>query len=567
MSFRLLRAARGSALLLVLPCAALAQERELLRDHIARYEADRGALRRRYELPLSARYGERMRAFHAELIAALDALPFEDLPPSEQLDWLLLRRHVQNAEAERVRDALVDEELRSLLPFAAEVLALEERRREFEPLNPERAAEACVRIAEVAAGVQRELDGGKHAGTAPKLGARAAERSGELRRALRQWFRFYDGYDPLFTWWVAKPYEAADQALEKHERAVRAKLVDVAGDASLIGDPIGEAALRVALDHELIPYSSAELVAIAEREFAWCDAEMEKAASELGYPGEWRKAQEAVKRLHVAPGEQPRMIRDLAREAIAFVKERDLLTIPPLAEETWRMSMMSPEAQRTNPYFLGGEVIQVSFPTASMTHAEKLQSLRSNNEHQARATVHHELIPGHHLQQFMTARHRPWRQLFDTPFWVEGWALYWEFRLWELGLAKSPADRIGFLFWRKHRCARIVFSLAFHSGKWNARQCVEYLVERVGHEPAAAEAEVRRSVAGAYGPLYQAAYMLGGLQIRSLHRELVERGGWSEKRFHDAVLRENAIPIALLRATLRGDALTRDFDPRWRFAD
>jgi hypothetical protein len=164
-----------------------------------------------------------------------------------------------------------------------------------------------------------------------------------------------------------------------------------------------------------------------------------------------------------------------------------------------------------------------SRPTRCRT-IEKLQSLRSNNEHFCRATVHHELIPGHWLQQYSQARHRTYRGPFDTPFWIEGWALYWEMRLYDLGLAQEPRGPHGMLYWRKHRCARIVFSLNFHLGKWTGPQCVEYLIDRVGHERAAAEGEVRRSVSGGYGPLYQAAYMLGGLQMRALHASW--SGGW-----------------------------------------
>jgi len=122
------------------------------------------------------------------------------------------------------------------------------------------------------------------------------------------------------------------------------------------------------------------------------------------------------------------------------------------------------------------------------------------------------------------------------------------------------------LFWRAHRCARIVFSLKFHLGEWSPEECVDFLVEQVGHERRNAEGEVRRSVQGGYGPLYQCAYMLGGLQLRALHDELVGGAGWSEKRFHDAVLRQGPIPIELLRAALREDLpLDRDFPVAWRF--
>ena len=47
-----------------------------------------------------------------------------------------------------------------------------------------------------------------------------------------------------------------------------------------------------------------------------------------------------------------------------------------------------------------------------MAHEDKLMSMRGNNVHFSRATVHHELIPGHHLQQFMTARYSTQRRPF-----------------------------------------------------------------------------------------------------------------------------------------------------------
>src|SRR5690606_31597229 len=178
---------------------------------------------------------------------------------------------------------------------------------------------------------------------------------------------------------------------------------------------------------------------------------------------------------------------------------------------------------------------------------------------------HHELIPGHHLQSFMLERYQPQRQQFWTPFWGEGWALYWEFRLWDLGFAKTPEDKLGMLFWRSHRAARIQFSLGFHLGRMTPQQAIDLLVNEVGHERENAAAEVRRSFAGDYPPLYQAAYMLGGLQFQALHQELVTSGNMSERQFHDAVLQGGPIPVELVRARLRNEAPAADWKASWRF--
>ena len=188
------------------------------------------------------------------------------------------------------------------------------------------------------------------------------------------------------------------------------------------------------------------------------------------------------------------------------------------------MSMMSPERQLINPFFTGGGRITVSFPTNTMEYEPRLQSMRGNNIPFNHATAQHEMIPGHNLTGYMGSRYATYRpSLGGTPFFSEGWALYWELVLDEKGFHDTPEERVGALFWRMHRAARIIFSMSFHLGRWSPQECIDFLVDRVGHERDNATAEVRRSFQQA-APLYQAAYLLGGIQIRSLRKELVESG-------------------------------------------
>jgi uncharacterized protein (DUF885 family) len=116
-----------------------------------------------------------------------------------------------------------------------------------------------------------------------------------------------------------------------------------------------------------------------------------------------------------------------------------------------------------------------------------------------------------------------------------------------------------------HRSARIIFTMNFHLGRWTPQQCVQSLVDNVGFEPDNATAEVRRSFDGSVGPLYQSAYLLGALQFRALHRELVDSKKMTDLEFHDAILHENSMPIELLRAYLEHQTLTRDFAATWKF--
>jgi uncharacterized protein (DUF885 family) len=117
-----------------------------------------------------------------------------------------------------------------------------------------------------------------------------------------------------------------------------------------------------------------------------------------------------------------------------------------------------------------------------------------------------------------------------------------------------------------HRCARVLFSLKFHLGEMSASECVDFLVRECGHEPANAHAEIRRSVGNRYPPLYQLAYQIGGMQVRSLFRESIARG-WTAKAFHDRFLYENEMPIAAVRALILGLPLSDAELKNWRFLD
>lgn len=546
---------------------------------VEQFSADLGALERRWgDIPYSAARQERMRDFLAGWAKELDALRVAPDDVEGSIDHVLLSSEVRYRQELLAREGRLVAEVLPLIPFADEIVALLDIRHSRREVDGQEIAGHLAGLAGAVEEADRAVRSGAAGGGAgrggagqptptPITGLRAVRLLDSYRSALRNWYGHYEGYDPLFTWWARQPFEQVDGALGRYLMTLRERIVGwpEGAEEPIVGDPIGRDGMEADLLREMIPYTPEELVAIAEREFAWCDARMLEASRELGYGDDWRAALEHVKTLHVEPGRQPELIVELAREAVDFVEERDLLTVPPLANEVWRLAMMSPERQRVNPFFLGGEVIRVSFPTDEMTHDEKLMSMRGNNIHFARATVHHELIPGHHLQGFMTDRYNSHRNLFRTPFWGEGWALYWEMRLWDLGFPSTPEDRIGMLFWRMHRAARIIFSLSFHLGEMTPDEAIAFLVERVGHEPANATAEVRRSFNGSYSPLYQAAYMLGGLQIRALQEQLVGGGAMTERDFHDTILKGGRMPIEMVRARLLGEAPGRDFRAEWRF--
>jgi uncharacterized protein (DUF885 family) len=549
---------------------AIAQSNEasLIAPLINQYQADETMLNRKHTLKRASTYFLRMEGFYADWKTKLQSISFDKLLVNERVDYLLLKRDI-NADANVLSQAHLEFKATNFtIPFAKAVVDFEQKRSIGKQQNG-------LQTAQIFEQLYNDINSTKLAVESKKLSVNSTQ-ANWAQQTINQYltvfteaYKFYEGYDPQFTKATKTSYPLVINALKEYATALDkiAKITIGKDDGSgIIGNPIGEKAFTTLLKEEMIAYTPAEIEAIALREFAWCDAEMLKASQQMGFGKDWKKALEKVKSDYPELGKQPEYVYELANEAIDFIEKNKLIVVPPLAKEGWRMRMLSPQEQLFAPFFLGGESVLIAYPTEEMSEEVKMMTLKGNNRHFSRAVVFHELIPGHNLQYFMQSRYKPYRKTFGTPFWTEGWSLYWEMLLWDNNFAKSPEDKIGMLFWRMHRCARIIFSMNYHLNKWTPKQCIDFLVDRVGFERANAEAEVRRSFTGGYGPLYQIGYMLGGLQFRALHKELVQSGKMTNIQFHDQILKENNMPVEMVRALLTNQILPENYETLWKFA-
>ncbi|WP_113662945.1 DUF885 family protein [Pedobacter nanyangensis] len=547
---------------------SLANEASSLQPYVNQFQSDENMLNRKYVLKRTDEYFLRMEKFYKDWLSQLKNIAFQKLSQNEKIDYILLKRNI-SANAKSLK--IAHQEFKSnsyLLPFAAIIIDFEQKRRIGKQQPGDQASAAFEELKTQIEATRMAVDK-KELSVNWKQANWAQQTVGQYTAAFTEAYKFYDGYDPQFTKATKNLYPGVITALKNYAADLEkiAKQNTALDDGTgIVGEPIGRLALLDGLKNEMIPYTPEELTAIAQREFAWCDAEMAKATREMGFGNDWKAALEKVKTAYPPLGKQPELVFELANEAINFVEQNKLIAIPAMAKEGWRMRMLTPEEQRFAPFFLGGESVLIAYPTEDMAEEAKMMTLRGNNRHFSRAVVFHELIPGHNLQYYMQSRYKPYRRAFGTPFWTEGWSLYWEMQLWDNNFAKTPEDKIGMLFWRMHRCARIIFSTKYHLGEWTPKQCIDFLVERVGFEKANAEAEVRRSFTGNYGPLYQIGYMIGGLQFKALQKELVQTGKMNNIAFHDRILKENCMPVELLRALLTQQVLTENFSTKWKFA-
>jgi hypothetical protein len=215
---------------------------------LSRYRADRDALERRFPTPFSSVGRERLAAFDNAWCAALDEMPFDRFTRPDRLDYLLFRNHLERRAEQRTHEAEQFAEMAPLLPFAADLIALDEARRDHILLESDQvahrldAAAKQVKAAEEAA--EKAGDGGDSATVRPTVARRATEALGRLKQMLAEWYGFRAGYDPLFTWWCERPYKRLEEGLAGYADALRKRFLGQESSDTIIGDPVGRAALE-----------------------------------------------------------------------------------------------------------------------------------------------------------------------------------------------------------------------------------------------------------------------------------------------------------------------------------
>ena len=179
-------------------------------------------------------------------------------------------------------------------------------------------------------------------------------------------------------------------------------------------------------------------------------------------------------------------------------------------------------------------------------------------------TVYHEGVPGHHLQiatqVYNRAELNDWRRLAS---WCsghgEGWALYAERLMQELGFLDNPADRLGMLDGQRMRAARVVLDLGVHlgkprldgTGKWDFDYALEFMSKNVNMSPEFINFEVHRYFGW---PGQAPSYKMGQRIWEQIRDEAKARAGadWDIKKFHKDALNLGALGLDNLRRAILG---------------
>lgn len=166
-----------------------------------------------------------------------------------------------------------------------------------------------------------------------------------------------------------------------------------------------------------------------------------------------------------------------------------------------------------------------------------------------RTLAYHEAIPGHHLQLGIQQElpHIPLiRKTLPVTAFVEGWALYAERLAHEAGLQSDPFDNLGRLQDELFRAVRLVVDTGIHHRRWSRNEAIAYMSAITGRSKGDIIAEVDRYMVL---PGQALAYTIGMVRLLEL-RDYAENqlgGRFSLHSYHEAVLRNGAIPLPVLR--------------------
>jgi uncharacterized protein (DUF885 family) len=181
-----------------------------------------------------------------------------------------------------------------------------------------------------------------------------------------------------------------------------------------------------------------------------------------------------------------------------------------------------------------------------------LYSMADMPTYQLEALAFHEGIPGHHMQIAIAQELDSipsFRKFGGYTAYSEGWGLYSELVPKEMGYYSDPYSDFGRLAMEIWRAARLVVDTGLHSKKWTREQAIQYLMDNTPNPQGDCEKAIERYIVM---PGQATAYKIGMLKIVELRERARAQLGdaFDIREFHDVVLRDGAVPLAVLEETV-----------------
>lgn len=279
-------------------------------------------------------------------------------------------------------------------------------------------------------------------------------------------------------------------------------------------------------------------------------SEMEKVMKETGFKGELK---DFISFLHTDKQFTPFKTKEEVLTAYRSIEERqkpylaNLFTVIPKTPFEVRETEAFREASASAEYNQG--TADGSRP--GIFYVPIVDPAKFNNISMEDLFLH-EAIPGHHYQISLQQENKDlpdFRRFIWYGAYGEGWALYSESLGSELGLYKDPYQYFGMLSEEMHRAIRLVVDAGIHTKGWTREQAIQFSLENEAESEADITAEIERYMAI---PGQALGYKIGQLKIMELRKKAEQQLGerFSLSKFHDEILKDGCLPIAVLESKM-----------------
>ena len=386
----------------------------------------------------------------------------------------------------------------------------------------------------------------------------AIDRAGSAKSFLDEQRTFLHDALPSESARVDGSLKAATAAYEDYRKFLRETVLPRSNGRFSAGRELFDYLLK---NDYFLEEDSDALLAMGKKVFADTNAEMLTVAQRIDPKAKgWAEVTKTIKAKHPTADALLASYQKEVARARAFLVEKDAVAFPSgddLSVIDTPVFMRSTVTAAYDPPPAFGTAMTKGFffvtpveKTWSLAKQEEM--LRENDWADIVDTSVHETYPGHHLQ-LSFARNHPSkiRRAIDAAIFSEGWALYSEELMSELGYY-DDAQRLIQLEWTLVRAARIIIDVGLHVGSMTFDQAVKVLTDEVHLERALALSEVKRYTESATQP---SAYIVGRQKILALRERAKARDGarFSLKAFHSDLLSHGSIAPSLVGREMFAD--------------
>ena len=248
-----------------------------------------------------------------------------------------------------------------------------------------------------------------------------------------------------------------------------------------------------------------------------------------------------------------------AIRSAAFVREKDLVTLPPNAN----LQVIDTPVFMRGVYGVGGfnqapalEPKLGAFywvtPISDAWPQARIDSkLREYNDSGLAHLTVHEAMPGHYVQaeyanEVQPRSRRLLRTIYGNGPYVEGWAVYAQQLMAEQGyLGDSPGYRLTLAKQKLRVLANTILDVRLQTSGMSDADAIDLMTKGTYQEMEEATAKLQRAkLSSCQLPTYYAGYK-GWLAVRE-HYKATHGDATTLKQFHEAALREGAVPLPVL---------------------